>query len=200
MAHPGNFCVDEDFPGEPATNYGKSKRAAENAVLEAGAKYGMHVVNLRLAMVYGRGGRGNLERLIRAIQSGWFPPLPETGNRRSIVHVQDVVEVMRIVSKRPEADGRTYIIADPCVYSGRQIYEHIQAALGRSTLSSLLQVPASFMRIAGKLNSRLGNVVDRLIGSECYSPNRIKLDLGWQARIDLSEGLREVISQSDDPR
>ena len=60
MAQPGIICVDEDFPGEPLTNYGKSKRAAENAVLEAGAKYGMHVVNLRLAMVYGRGGAWEL--------------------------------------------------------------------------------------------------------------------------------------------
>ncbi|MFN3595635.1 MAG: NAD-dependent epimerase/dehydratase family protein, partial [Thiobacillaceae bacterium] len=86
MAEPNDACVDEDWPGEPATPYGKAKRAAEEAVLDAGAKYGMHVVNLRLAMVYGRGGRGNLERMARAIRAGWFPRLPETGNRRSLVH------------------------------------------------------------------------------------------------------------------
>ena len=40
------------------------------ATLEAGAKYGMHVVNLRLAMVYGRGGRGNLERMACGIRAG----------------------------------------------------------------------------------------------------------------------------------
>ena len=53
MAEPGDECVDEDWPGEPQTPYGHAKRAAEDAVLEAGAKYGMHVVYLRLAMVYG---------------------------------------------------------------------------------------------------------------------------------------------------
>ena len=87
-------------------------------MIEAGAKYGMHVVNLRLAMVYDRGGgRGNMERMARAIQSGWLPPLPETGNRRSLVHIQDVAEVVRVVAERPEADGRTYIIADKNAYS-----------------------------------------------------------------------------------
>lgn len=87
MAEPGDACADKDWPGEPATPYGRAKRAAEDAVLEAGAKYGMHVVNLWLAMVYGHGGRGNLERMARGIRAGWFPPLPETGNRRSLVHM-----------------------------------------------------------------------------------------------------------------
>ena len=199
MAQPGIICVDEDFPGEPLTNYGKSKRAAENAVLEAGVKYGMHVVNLRLAMVYGRGGRGNLERMVRAMQSGWFPPLPETGNQRSLVHVQDVVEVMRTVAKMPEANGQTYIISDPCAYSGRQIYEHIRAALGLS-MSPTFTVPASLMLAVGRMNSRLGEAVDRLIRSECYSPARIEFDLGWRARVNLSEGLREMVSKTNNSR
>ena len=56
MAEPGDQCVDENWLGEPVTQYGQAKRAAEEAVLVAGARFGMHVVNLRLAMVYGRGG------------------------------------------------------------------------------------------------------------------------------------------------
>lgn len=193
MAEPGDVCADENWPGEPMTHYGKSKRAAENAVLEAGSKYGMHVVNLRLAMVYGRGGRGNLERMARAIRAGWFPPLPETGNRRSLVHVKDVVEVMRLVAEKAEANGRTYIVADSCTYSGRQIYESIRTALDLSALPSFT-VPAGFLRAAGHLNARLGEIVDRLIGSECYSPARIEQELGWRARIGLTEGLREMLS------
>jgi len=38
MAEPGDECVDEDWPGEPATAYGRSKRAAEAAVLATGAR------------------------------------------------------------------------------------------------------------------------------------------------------------------
>ena len=78
MAEPGDSCVDEHWVGVPQTDYGRAKRAAEDAVLEAGARYGMHVVNLRLAMVYGAGGRGNLERMGRLVRAGVFPPLPET--------------------------------------------------------------------------------------------------------------------------
>jgi len=194
MAEPGDECVDEDWPGEPITPYGKAKRAAEDAVLEAGAKYGMHVVNLRLAMVYGRGGRGNMERMAKAVRAGWFPPLPETGNRRSLVHVNDVVEVVRLVAERPEANGRTYIVADPRAYSGREIYDAIRAVLRAPTLR--WSVPAGVMHAAGRLNGRLGEIVDRLIGSACYSPARIERELGWRARIGLEEGLREMLGQN----
>ena len=49
------------------------------------------VTVLRLPMVYGPGCKGNLPRMIQAIARGRFPPLPETGNRRSMVDVRDVV-------------------------------------------------------------------------------------------------------------
>ncbi|MCZ7655575.1 MAG: NAD-dependent epimerase/dehydratase family protein [Rhodocyclaceae bacterium] len=90
----------------------------------------MHVVNLRLAMVYGHGGRGNLERMARGIRAGWFPPLPDSGNRRSLVHVEDVVAAMGMVAQAPAANGRTYIVADPKAYSGREIYDAIRRGLG----------------------------------------------------------------------
>ncbi len=193
MADPGNECVGEDWPGEPRSSYGRAKRAAENAVLEAGTKFGMHVVNLRLAMVYGHGGRGNLERMANAIRAGWFPPLPDTGNKRSLVHVQDVVDVLHLVAKQPDANGRTYIVADSRAYSSRVIYDSIRLAIGLPP-DPTFTVPAGMLRTVGRLNSRLGELVDRLIGSACYSTLRIELELGWRARIGLKDGLAEMLS------
>jgi len=203
MADPGTTCVDEDWPGEPTTPYGQSKRAAEDAVLEAGAKYGMHVVNLRLAMVYGRGGKGNLERLSRGLRGGWFPRLPETGNRRSLVHVDDVVAAVRLVAERPEANGRTYIIADPVPYSGRDICIAILSVPPTRTLS--WSVPAWTLRMGGRAGDLVqqwarrplplnSEVVARLLDSAWYSPARIERELGWRARIGLTDGVREMLA------
>jgi len=194
MAEPGEECIGEDWPGEPATPYGRAKRAAEEAVLEAGAKYGMHVVNLRLAMVYGRGGHGNLERMARAVRAGWFPPLPETNGRRSLVHVDDVVAAMRLVADAPAANGRTYIVADPMAYSGREIYDAIRAALGLPP--ARWRVPVGALRAAARLNDRLAEIVERLVGSACYSPARIERELGFRARVDLASGLREMLGDA----
>lgn len=144
-------------------------------------------------------GRGNLERMVHAMRSGWLPSLPGTVNQRSLVHVQDVHEVTLIVTERPEANGRTYVLVDPCAYSGRQIYGHIRAALGLS-MSSTLFALGSLMLAVGRMNFRLGEVVDCLICSECYSPVLIEVNLGWRARVYLSEGLREMVSKTDDFR
>ena len=202
MAEPGDNLADEDWPSEPATAYGRAKRAAESAVLAAGAQYGMHVVNLRLAMVYGSGGRGNLERMGRLVQRGLFPPLPETGNHRSLVHVDDVVEVMRLVAEDDRANGRTYIVAAAEAPSGRQLYDALREAFGMSRCR--WTVPEFALRLAGRCGDGLETVMrrrlpldsealDRLLGSAWYSPARIERELGWRARVSLADGLREMI-------
>ncbi len=203
MAEPGAICVDETWLGEPMTDYGRAKRAAEEAVLEARARYGMHVVNLRPAMVYGRGGRGNLERMARGILMGWFPPLPETGNRRSLVHVDDLVSAILLAAGHPQADGKTYIVAHGNTFSGREIYDVIRAVLGlpRRTWS----VPHGLLRAGGKVGDGLGRVLrrqmpfnsevlSRLLDTACYSSARIMHELGWQPSISLSEGLHDLLT------
>jgi len=209
MADPNGDCVDENWPGEPNTQYGKAKRAAEDAVLEGGLKYSMHVVNLRLAMVYGRGGRGNLERMARLIRTGWFPPLPETGNRRSLVHVDDVVAAMHLVADAPLANGKTYIVADSSAYSGREIYEAIRACLNETTGHSLgkrsWKIPAGLLRAGGTLGDILetalrrslplnSEAISRLLDSACYCPAKIERELGWRAQMSFHEGLREMLN------
>lgn len=202
MAEPGAVRVDEDWPGEPCTGYGRAKRAAEDLVLEAGARHGMQVTNLRLAMVYGRGGRGNLERMVRGIQAGWFPPLPETGNKRSLVHIDDVVEAIRLVASRPEANGRTYIVADAQAYSGREIYDAIRQSLEMPAVS--WRLPLKLLKAGAKVGDIVENLlgrtlplnseaVERLLGAACYSPARIERELGWRSRVGLAEGLLEMM-------
>ncbi len=211
MAKPGPECVDEDWPGEPTTAYGRSKRAAEAAVIEAGARHGLHVTVLRLPPVYGRGGRGgNLARLIHLIERGWLPPLPETGNRRSLIHVQDVVAAVHKVIGSPQASGRIYIVADPVAYSSRQLYEAIRTVLAERPGSRLARpvvsctIPAAGWRLVGRLGDALealsrrslpvnSDVVSRLLESACYSPARIQQEIGFRTQIDLMTGLREML-------
>lgn len=204
MAEPGDLCVDETFAGEPDTAYGKSKLAAENAVLEAGHRYGMHVVNLRLSMVYGSGGRGNLERMGRLVKQGLFPPLPETGNHRSMVHVSDVVSAVRLAAGDDRAHGRTYIVAGVEAPSGRELFDALRLAQGMPRID--WSIPASFMRGAGRLSDVMetligrrlpfnGEVLDRLLNSAWYSPKLIGHELGWQPKVSLSDGLREMLSE-----
>lgn len=206
MGAPGPQCVDELWPAPPDTPYGRSKRDAEQAVLAAGRDSGMRVCNLRLAMVYGRDSRGNLERMARGIARGWFPPLPETGGRRSLIHIEDVVSAVRCVMTDARAAGMTYIVADAQAWSGAEIYDALRAASGRARVT--WRVPVPVLASAGKLGDMLGRLlrrklpldsstVTRLIGAECYSPAAISRDLGWQARVTLAQGARELFGDAD---
>ncbi len=202
MGEPGDQCVDEDWPAPPASAYGQAKRAAEAAVLAAGVRFGMHVVNLRPAMVYGAGGAGNLERMAALVRRGLFPPLPETANRRSLVHVADLVAAMRLAAADARAAGRSYIVAHPRTHSGRGLYDALRAACGlplrrwavpRGVLGAAARVGDGIEALAGRRVPLDSESLDRLLGSACYSPVRIVGELGWRARIDLADGLREML-------
>jgi nucleoside-diphosphate-sugar epimerase len=204
MAPPGNQCVDELWPGDPTSAYGLSKRAAEEVVLASGLKYGMGVVNLRLAMVYGQGGRGNLERMALAIKRGWFPPLPDTNNQRSLVHVSDVISAMFCVARNPNTYGKTFIVADAYSYSGQEIYKFLREALGLPALGSA--IPVSALRsigVLGDIAQRIFKVkspvtselISRLLDSECYCPKSIEQTTGWRAQMNLKQGLQEMIGE-----
>ncbi|MFO1372873.1 MAG: NAD-dependent epimerase/dehydratase family protein [Candidatus Competibacteraceae bacterium] len=186
---PGARCVDETWNAPPETPYGQAKRAAEERVLAVGREYGRHVVNLRLALVYGPGMKGNLMRLLRAVQRGWFPPLPETGNRRSLVHVQDVVQAALLAAAHPVAAGQTYLVTDGQPYSGRELYVWACQALGRSAPG--WAVPASVLQSVAGVADRLGylcgrrdgsarTALDKLLGWACYNSARLGSELGYQ--------------------
>lgn len=202
MGEPLDNCIDEDWPVPPTTAYGQAKRAAEEALQAAAERYGMHAVSLRLAMVYGAGGRGNLERMAALVRRGVFPPLPETDNRRSLVHVSDVVAAIRLVALDPRAAGRRYIVAHPQTHSGRQLFDALRAAQGLAPVT--WSVPRGVLTAGARLGDGVERLLSRrvpldsealgrLLGSACYLPARIERELGWRARMGLAEGLREML-------
>jgi nucleoside-diphosphate-sugar epimerase len=200
--HPGGAVADETWPAPPDTPYGRAKRAAEDALAEIGARSSMATVSLRLAMVYGHGSRGNLERMLAGIRAGWFPPLPQACAPRSMVHAADVAAAVAAVLDAPAAAGRTFIVADATPHSASEIYDLTRALLGLSPMR--WRVPAGVLRAAGRAGDLAGRLlgrsmpldsgaVSRLFDPECYSPGAIERALGWRARVALADGLREAL-------
>jgi len=204
MGEGGDDCLDETPPTQPTSAYGRARREAERLVLAAGGDYDMHVCVLRLPLVYGPGSKGNIPRMIAAIDRGRFPPLAETGNRRSMVHVDDVVQALLLGAKSPAANGQVYIVTDEQVYSTRAIYVAICRALGRRVPT--WSVPAWLLRGAAHIGDALERVTrhtmpltqttfEKLIGSAWYSSARIRRELGYQPRHSLFDVLPEMIAE-----
>jgi nucleoside-diphosphate-sugar epimerase len=204
MGEGGESCLDESSPAEPVSSYGRAKLEAERLVLEAGRRHGMHVCNLRLPLVYGRDNRGNIWRMISAIDHGRFPPLPETNNKRSMVHVDDVIQALWLMAENPAASGQTYIVTDSKVYSTHHIFLAICKALGRQ--APRWNIPIGILRAAARIGDVIGairgknfsfdsSLLNKLIGSAYYSCQKIKTELGYQPTQFLKDGLREMVDE-----
>lgn len=204
MGEGGDGLIDESRMPEPTTSYGRAKRSAEVSVLAAGQGTGMHVAILRLPLVYGAGNKGNIPRMIAAIDHARFPPLPEVGNRRSMVHVDDVVQALLLVADRPEANGQIYLVTDGRAYSSRAIYLAICRALGKAP--SRWVVPVAALRFAAYLGDLFrrwfgcwlpfnSEVLGKLLGSAWYSNAKIQRELGFRARRTLELALPEMVQQ-----
>ena len=196
-------CLDESFDGPPETPYGRSKLEAERVALEIGRRTGIHVTCLRFPLVYGPGNKGNLFRMIAAIDRGVFPPLPEFGNRRSMVHVVDVVQAAVLAAETPAANGQCYIVTDGRLYSTRKLYELICRALGKPipcwhapqwTLRGLGKVGDVIGRIRGKRFLFDSDALDKLIGMAWYSSEKIAHQLGYQPSITFPDALPELVA------
>jgi UDP-glucose 4-epimerase len=192
--------MDESVQTPADTPYGLSKYAAEQLVLYGG--YVPHPVVIRPSMVYGNTEKGNLPRMIQAIRKGVFPPLPENHNRRSMVHVDDVVQAAILAAEKPEAAGQIYIVTDGQEYSTRQIYDWIRSALGKSPLNVV--IPMGLLNLLAKAGDGIGRVLgrrfpfdsdalDKLTGSAWYSSAKIQRELGFSPQHTLQSSLPEII-------
>ena len=187
--------VDERWNTPPETAYGQAKRAAEERVLAVGRSAGIHAVNLRPALVYGPGMKGNLPRLIDAVRRGWLPPLPETGNRRSLVHVDDVVQAVLLAAALPAAAGQTYFVTDGQAYSGRELYRLIRRMLDLPEPRWTLPAPAIYgmagladglLGLAGRRNRPVWTALNQVLGGAGYDSSRIQRELGYRPEWTLA--------------
>ncbi len=203
MGEGGSRCLDETFDGPPETPYGRSKLEAERLVWEIGKRAGLHVACLRLPLVYGPGNKGNLYKMVAAIDRGLFPPLPEVGNRRSMVHVLDVVRAALLAADQPAANGQCYIVTDGRGYSTRELYELICRALDRPVPA--WRVPLWTLRFLGGAGDAIGRVrgrrfvfdsdaLEKLIGSAWYSSEKISRELGYRPGMTFPGALPELVT------
>ena len=168
----------------PEGVYGETKLEAETELLKIAEESDMHVSIIRSSLVYGPGVKGNLRLMQSGIKSGWFPPLPETGNKRSMIHVDDLVKAMLFVADSHHTNSEIFIATDGKPYSSREIYNDMCHALGKSVPN--WSVPKRFFDMAKLVSRRLKYKLDKLLGDEYYSSAKLE-KLGFEAQKSLKD-------------
>ena len=177
-------CASEDDQSDPEGVYGKTKREAELQLLKIGKESGMHVSIIRPSLVYGPNVKGNLQLMLSGIKKGWFPPLPETNNKRSMIHVDDLVRAILLVADDDHANGEIFIATDGASYSSREIYNAMCSALDKSIPK--WSVPKFLFDMVSLISSRIKYKVNKLLGDECYFSQKLE-KLGFKAQKTLKD-------------
>ncbi len=151
----------------------------------------MEVTIIRPPLVYGPGVKGNFFSLINWVHRGL--PLPLGGvthNRRSLVGLGNLVDLIWVCVEHPKAANQTFLISDGEDLSTTELLRRVGKALSRP--ACLLWVPAGLIAL---IASMLGKKVisQRLLGSLQVDIRKTCELLEWKPTVAVDEGLRKAV-------
>lgn len=176
-----------DDIAHPSDPYGISKYEAEQGLLALGHKSGMEIVIVRPVLVYGPGVKANFLRMMKWVHRGIPLPLGAIHNRRSLVALDNLVDLLVICMMHPAAAGQTFLASDEEDLSTSELLRRLAVALGRQP--RLLHVPASLLVLASTFLGR-SELSQRLCGSLQVDKEKVKRVLGWTPPLSVREGLQ----------
>ena len=170
-------------PAAPEDVYGLAKWRMEEAMR---AEAGERLAILRPPLVYGPRVKANFLALLRLVDSGLPLPFAAIDNRRSLVFLDNLLDLVETALVHPDAAGESFLLRDDDEVSTAALTRGIAAALGRR--SRLLPCPPGLLRLAASLAGRAG-AADRLLSSLRVDDFATRQRLGWRPRVTLEEGL-----------
>lgn len=186
--HP--FTADDAVAPDDA--YGQSKHEAEEALRALALETGIEVVIIRPPLVYGPGVKANFARLMHAVHRGLPLPLGAIDNRRSLVALENLVDLIVKCIEHPDAANQTFLVSDGEDLSTTQLLKKIGQALGKP--SRLIPVPLVLLKLAGDLVGR-GAAIQRLCGSLQVDIEKTRRCLDWTPPLSVDEGLKRVAEE-----
>ena len=176
---------ESDSPA-PSDPYGVSKHEAEAALARVSGATGLEMVVLRPPLVYGPGVGANFLRLMHWVDRGLPLPFGAVRNRRSLVHVGNLVDAVIACTAAPQAAGATFFVDDGEPVSTATLLSELGAVLDRP--ARLFPVPPALLSGAAALLGR-GAEAARLLGDLEVDSSLIRDRTGWRPRVTRADGL-----------
>ena len=180
-----------DATPAPCDPYGVSKMEAEEALLAFGHESGLEVVIVRPPLVYGPGVKANFLNLIKLVQLGLPLPFGLAKGMRSMVAVDNLVDLLILCTTHPQAPGGIFLVSDGCDLTVRELVESIALATRKKVW--MLPVPPAVMRGAARLVGKSG-VADRLLGSLQVDIGTTRERLGWVPLMTVQAAINATVA------
>ncbi len=191
----GSLSLGQPFGAEsplvPNTPYARSKVDAEHALVDVMRGTGTALTVIRPPLVYGLDSPGKFGALMRAVACGWPLPLARvTDNRRSIVAIDNLVDLILTCLDHPAAANQNFLVSDGEDISTADLMRRLGKAMGRP--ARLLPVQLSWLAIGAKLLGK-PDLFESLCGSLQVDMGKTRELLGWSPRISVDEGLKRAV-------
>jgi len=173
-------------PPLPRDAYGRAKLASERFLLAAAQETGFELVILRPPLVYGPNVKANFRALIRLAASGLPLPFAGIDNRRSLIFLDNLIDVGALAATDPAAAGRMLLLRDTVDLSTQELVCRLAAGLGRT--ARLFAVPEAAFAMLRPIPA-LGPLVGRLTLSLQVDDSATRALLGWAPPVPIEIGL-----------
>lgn len=180
----------DDSPA-PVDAYGRSKWAAEKALVDTAARAGLDHVIVRAPLIYGAAVRGNLHALLRLSDSRLPLPFGAIENRRSFLHVDDLSRALLACASARQAAGRVYLVAHRNPASTVRLVSLIRERLERP--ARLVRASPAMLEGMASLFGQAANM-RRLTRSLEADPTRAENELQWNAQISLESAVDDMVN------
>lgn len=189
--HGESGVLHEESPLAPVDAYGASKCEAEIRLMDVSRRTGMEVVRIRSPLVYGPGVKANFLSLVSAIRRGVPLPLAGIRNRRSLVGLDNLIDLIVVCMTHPSAASEAFLVSDGEDLSTPELVRRLAAAA--RCRARLVPVPVAWLRAAGIVTGRAA-VIDRLTGSLVLDISKARRVLGWRPPVSVDTGLLRVVA------
>lgn len=173
----------------PHSPYAVSKYEAELALKALAVETGLEVVIVRPPLVYGLSAPGNFGSLMHWLRCGRPLPLGAIHNQRSLVALDNLVDLIVTCITHPAAANQTFLVSDGEDVSTTELLRRMGQAMNRP--ARLIPVPASWLKLAATMVGKQ-DVAQRLCGSLQVDIEKTRQLLGWRPPLTLDQGLKKA--------
>ena len=173
----------------PQDAYGVSKMEAEQGLREIALQTAMEVVIIRPPLVYGPGVKANFAAMMRWLRRSVPLPLGAIYNQRSLVSLDNLVDLLVTCLKHPSAANNTFLVSDGKDVSTIELLRRMGEALGCP--ARLVPVPVRWLKLAAAIVGKQ-DMAERLCGSLQVDIEKTRRLLGWTPPLSVDEGLRRA--------
>lgn len=188
FTEPGKFFTPDDLPC-PQNAYGVSKYKAELGLREIANESGMELVIIRPPLVYGPDVKANFLSLMQLLSRSIPLPFGSINNKRSLVALDNLVDLIVKCSIHPEAANQIFLVSDDDDLSTTDLLCRLGRALEKPP--RLFSLPHSWLHLFARLLG-FGGEFDRLLNSLCVDISKTRDILSWSPIIGVDEALSKA--------